>query len=94
MEIPVIDVSGVAGPVVLCFGRARGGAVLVHIRGKFWNMLVRVQRLEIVCDQSTTSWVISYFTKGLLNEGSVRIIDQSSLVHMTVEKLNGLAFKL
>lgn len=71
------------GNVAFCHIKDRGRFVFFF--GQFSDIPVHVQSLENRTDNSETSWVISRLTIGLVGDGSLQIIDGSSLADNTVE---------
>lgn len=57
-------------------------------------MLVHNQNLETVFDKSGTSQIISSLMLGQVGDGSVCIIDETSLAGIAVELFNDLAVNL
>lgn len=80
-DIPIISSveKKMTGPILVSFCVVKGGVQVIHIFGHFWGMMVHVQSLETVLDNSGTSWVISRLTIGLDSDRSVCTIDRTSL---------------
>lgn len=71
-----------AGPEKFCFCIVAGEARHVHIFEQVWDVCAHDQSFETVFDNSAMRWDISMLTKVPAADGSVRIIDETSVADM------------
>lgn len=72
--------NGGARHIRLCV--FQGVVRLVHSLGYFSDVLIHIQSLSTVTDESAMRWVISWLTIDSTSDGSVGIMDETSLSDM------------